>query len=317
MSVLITGVTGFIGSALARQLVDQGHEVYGFVRHVSRSTLQTLEPIKDRIRFIEGDLTDYHSVRAAVESSSPVTIFHLGAMTPVRYSFENPFPYARANFEGTMNVVHAIVESSHRTRLIMASTAEVYGWQPHVPTPESSTLKPSSPYAVSKAAADSYVQMASRVFGVRAVILRCSNTYGRVSEKNFFIEYVAEAALRNRTLYVGAPDHIRDYMFVSDHVAAYTSAFENECEGVFNVSPGNPISNIEVARKISKMAGFSGEIVSGTYPPGYPIRPFARDTDYVVLDSTRIMSELKWEPAVGLDDGLARVLNSGVPFMKT
>ena len=307
MSVLITGVTGFIGSKLAHRLVEQGYDVYGLVRHVSRSTLSTLEPIQDRIRFIEGDLVDYHSVRSSVESSSPNTIFHLGAITPVRYSFENPFPYGSVNFEGTMNLVHAIAESSPRTRLIMASTAEVYGWQPHVPTLENAALKPSSPYAVSKAAADSYVQMASKVFGIKTVALRCNNTYGRLIEKGFFIEYVVSSMLANQTVYVGTPDHIRDYMFVSDHVAAYTCALESDKEGVFNVSPGNPISNMEVARKISKLTGFTGEIVAGAYPPGYPTRPIACDTDYIVLDSSKIRSELKWKPAVSLDEGLTDI----------
>lgn len=307
MAVLITGVTGFIGSNLARQLVEQGHEVYGLVRHVSRSTLRTLEPVQDKIRFIEGDLADYHSVRSSIESSSPTTVLHLGAITPVRYSFENPFPYARVNFEGTMNLVHAIVDSSPRTRLIMASTAEVYGWQPHVPTPESSALKPSSAYAVSKAAADTYVQMASKVFGIKTIVLRCNNTYGRLIEKGYFVEYVINAMLTNQTVYVGTPDHIRDYMFVSDHVAAYTRALESDKEGTFNVSPGNPISNMEIARKISKLTGFTGEIVAGAYPPGYPTRPITWDTDYVVLDSSKIRSELKWKPAITLDEGLTSV----------
>ena len=307
MSVLITGVTGFIGSKLACQLVEQGYDVYGLVRHVSRSTLRTLEPVQDRIRFIEGDLADYHSMRSSIKSSSPGTIFHLGAITPVRYSFENPFPYARVNYEGTMNLVHAIADSSPRTRLIMASTAEVYGWQPHVPTPENAALKPSSPYAVSKAAADSYVQMASKVFGIKTVVLRCSNTYGRLFEKGFFVEYLISSMLANQTVYIGTPDHIRDYMFVSDHVAAYTSALESDKEGVFNVSPGNPICNMEVARKISRLTGFTGKIVICAYPPGYPTRPNASDTDYIVLDSSKIRSELKWEPAVSLDEGLANV----------
>src|SRR5271157_1657987 len=149
MSVLITGITGFVGSNLARRLAVD-HEVYGLVRHVSRSAFRPLEPILDKVRFIEGDLSEYHSIRSAISSSSPEAVFHLGALTPVRFSFEDPFPYVKVNFEGTVNVVHAILETSPKTRLILASTAEVYGWQPHHPTPENSNLNPSSPYGVSK-----------------------------------------------------------------------------------------------------------------------------------------------------------------------
>ena len=290
--------------------MEQGFDVYGLVRHVSRSAMLPLEPIKDKIRFIEGDLMDYHSVRSAIESSCPTIVFHLGALTPVRYSFENPFPYAKVNFEGTMNVAHAILESSPRTKLVMASSAEVYGWQPHKVISEDANLHPSSPYAITKAAADLYVQMAMRVFGLRAIVLRCNNTYGRKSEEGFFVEYVISSMLRNETVYVGAPDHIRDYMFVDDHVAAYVASLDrNDAKGVFNVSPGNPISNKELAEKASALIGYQGKIVSDTYPPGYPIRPAAHDTDYIVLDSSKIRAELGWKPTTSLGEGLSRVVS--------
>lgn len=312
MSVLITGITGFIGSNLARRLVQEGFDVYGLVRHVSRSELRSLDPVLDKIRFIEGDLTEYHSVRSAISSSSPKAVFHLGALTPVRYSFEDPFPYVKVNLEGTMNVVHAVLDASPKTRLVAASTAEVYGWQPHEPTPEDAKLRPSSPYGVSKAAADSYLQMAMKVYGLKATILRCNNTYGRIGERGFFVEYVISSMLGGRPVYVGAPNHVRDYMIVDDHVDAYVKALEkDEAEGeVFNVSPGNPISNMDLAEKIGKIMNFGGRIVGGSYPPGYPVRPAHLDTEYIVLNNEKIRSKLGWKPSVTLDEGLRRVVES-------
>lgn len=309
MSVLITGITGFIGSNLTRALIQDGYDVYGLVRHVSRSDLRPLEPVLDRVRFVEGDLGEYHSVHSALASTAPEAVIHLGAITPVRYSFEDPFPYAKINYEGTMNVAHAVLEASPNTRLIAASTAEVYGWQPHEPTQEDARLNPSSPYAVSKAAADSYVQMASKVYGLKATILRCNNTYGRVGEKGFFVEYALSSMLRNQTVYVGTPNHVRDYMIVDDHVSAYILALKNDdaTGAVFNVSPGNPASNIEVVKRIAQIADFSGKIVEGSFPPGYPMRPANWDTDYIVLDTRKIRSDLGWKPSVTLDDGLKRV----------
>jgi nucleoside-diphosphate-sugar epimerase len=311
VSVIITGITGFVGSKLAQTLVEQGTDVYGLVRHVSRSDLRSLEPILEKIHFVEGDLAEYHSVRSAIASVAPEAVLHLGALTPVRHSFEDPFPYAKINYEGTMNVAHAVLEASPRTRVIAASTAEVYGWQPQVPTREDARMNPSSPYAVSKAAADTYLQMAIKVYGLRATILRCNNTYGRIGESGFLVEYVVSSMIANRTVYIGAPDHIRDYMIVDDHVDAYLRALRSgEATGeVFNVSPGNPVSNIDLAKKVAELVSFKGRIAASSYPPGYPVRPSQWDTDYIVLDSQKIRAKLGWKPSVTLDEGLRRVVD--------
>jgi dTDP-glucose 4,6-dehydratase len=311
MSILLTGITGFIGSNLARKLVEDGYDVYGMVRHVSRSEVRSLEPYLDKIRFVEGDITEYHSVRSTLKSISPQAVIHLAALTPVRHSFEDPFPYVKANYEGTMNFAHAVLEASPQTRIIAASTAEVYGWQtPHSQIPENAKLNPTSPYAVSKAACDNYLQMAMKVYGLKATVLRCNNSYGRAGEKGFIVEYLITTMLAAQTAYVGTPNHVRDYMYVDDHVDAYLRALKHEeaAGEVFNVSPGNPISNIDLAKKIAQMIQFRGEIVDGSYPPGYPMRPANWDTDYIVLDSSKIRKILGWKPSVTLDEGLRRVI---------
>jgi dTDP-glucose 4,6-dehydratase len=113
-------------------------------------------------------------------------------------------------------------------------------------------------------------------------------------------------------VYIGAPDHIRDYMFVDDHVDAYLRVLQNETAigEVFNVSPGNPVTNLQLAKKLSEIIGFKGRIVEGSYPPGYPIRPANLENDYIVLDSQKIRSKLGWKPSVTLDEGLHRVVAS-------
>jgi len=310
-SVLVTGCTGFIGSNLTIKLVEGGYQVFGLVRHTSRSELDSLRPVMDRVHFIEGDLCEYHSLLSAIETSNPNFILHLGALTPVRLSYEDPFPYLRTNFLGTCNLVHSILDRAPKARLIAASTAEVYGWQGSKPLKEDTRLRPSSPYAVSKAAADEYIQMAMKVYGLKATVLRCNNTYGRKREKGFLVEYLITSMLDGGPVYVGSPDHVRDYMWVDDHVNAYLLSIEKEAgEGeVFNVSPGNPISNIELAKKLAEMIHFTGQIVEGSYPPGYPIRPAKLDTKYIVLDSSRITNKLGWKPNVTLDEGLAMAVD--------
>jgi nucleoside-diphosphate-sugar epimerase len=240
-----------------------------------------------------------------VESANPDFVIHLGALTPVRLSYENPFPFLRVNFQGTCNIVHAIVEAAPRARLIYASTAEVYGWQGNNPIQETAMLRPASPYGVSKSAADEYVQMAGKVFALKYTILRCNNTYGRKGERGFLVEYVIASILKGGPVYIGAPNHVRDYMFVDDHVAAYLLCLEDEAEGeVFNVSPGNPTTNLELAKEIAHCLSYSGQIIEGSYPPGYPYRPARWDTQYIVLDSSRIRNKLGWTPSVTLREGL-------------
>lgn len=312
-NVLVTGCTGFIGSNLTKKLIEQGYNIYGLVRHVSRAGLAPLNTVLDKIRLIEGDLTIYHSINSAVSAAQPQFVVHLGALTPVRLSFENPFPFIAINFQGTVNIVHVMLEKAPKARLIYASTAEVYGWQEkHEPIKETASLNPASPYAVSKEAADKYVRMAMKIYGLMATILRPINTYGRRGEKGYLVEYLVSSMLSGKTCYVGAPDSVRDYMFVDDHVNAYLLAMESESAigEVFNVSPGNPVTNRQLTDIIAKIIGFEGKSVYGTYPPGYPQRPILCDPNYLVLDSTKIRETLGWKPAQTLKEGLIKTIES-------
>ncbi len=307
MNVLVTGITGFIGSRLAARLVESGHTVYGLVRHSSERELGRIGDVVSQIHFVEGDLGRFHSVLSAVEVSQPSVIFHLGALTPVRLSFDDPYPYISTNFDGTVNLVHVALKEMPNSRLIAASTAEVYGWQKtDEPIREDAVLNPASPYAVTKMAADQYVQMSNKVYHLQGTVLRPINSYGRRGEGGFLVEYLISKMLAGETCYVGAPDSVRDYMYLEDHVSAYLEASKssNAVGRVFNVSPGNPVTNAELVKKLSDMTGFRGKVVFGSYPPGYPQRPKSQDPPYLVLDSSRISRELGWSPKHSLEQGL-------------
>ncbi len=316
MNVLVTGITGFIGSGLASRLVEEGYKVNGLVRHSSERELSRLKRILPQIHLIEGDLVRYHSVLSAVEASDPEIVFHLGALTPVRLSFDDPYPYIGANFDGTVNLVHSILKQAPTARLIAASTAEVYGWQhEEKPIPESALLNPASPYAVTKAAADQYIQMANKIYHLRGTVMRPINSYGRTGESGFYTEYLISKMLSGETCYIGAPDSTRDYMFSEDHVAAYLDVAKSEKSvgGVYNVSPGNPVTNAELARKLSSMIGFKGKMALGSYPPGYPQRPQSQDPAYLVLDNSKITHDVGWRPRYTLDTGLKRAIEIWKP----
>jgi len=311
--VLITGISGFIGSHLAGRLAKERYEVYGLTRRVANRNLGALKDILPDISLVSGDISDYVSARNAIKAVNPDVIFHLAALSPVRDSFERPFEYQQANYIGTMNVAHAMLElqDPQTRKLIAASTAEVYGIQTHEPLGEELPLCPSSPYAVSKAAGDLYLRMMFNSFDLNGTVLRPTNSYGRKFDTSFMIEYLVTQMLKGEKIYIGAPESMRDYMYVDDHVNAYVLAMKNaKARGqVYNVGTTIGVSNKELALMIAKKTGFDKKsIVMGSYPPGYPYRPLISDQPSIVLDSTKIRKELNWVPKVSLDEGLNKVI---------
>lgn len=312
--VIVTGVTGFIGSNLAKKLVELGHRVFGVTRHCASRTLKSIEEILDSIVLLTADITDPMSISQALKSANPDCICHLAALTPVRLSFEKPFEYERTNYLGTMNILHAAMKlpDYEKRKIIVASTAEVYGFhnEGKKPLKESAFLNPSSPYAVSKAAADMYVRMASQVYNLNSVVLRPVNTYGRKFENRFLVEYVITSMLRRENVYVGAPESVREYMYVDDHVNAYLKAIEKGKKGeAYNVASGKGIKNRHLIEKIAEQVGYDkNSIVFGSYPPGYPLRPIISDQPYIVLDSMKAKKELNWNPRVDLNEGVQRTI---------
>ena len=220
---------GFIGSHLAQKLVNEKIEVYGVVRRVASRNMDVISNLLPDITLISGDVSDYVSIRNAVKTANPDVIFHLAALSPVRDSFERPFEYQQSNYIGTMNIAHSLLElQDPRTRkLIAASTAEVYGIQPNAPLKETLPLHPSSPYAVSKAAGDLYLQMMFNSFNLNGTIFRPTNSYGRKFDTSFMVEYLVTQMMKGQKVYIGSPDSVRDYMYVDDHVNGYVSSMKN------------------------------------------------------------------------------------------
>jgi GDP-mannose 4,6-dehydratase len=313
MKVLVTGILGFIGSHLAEKLVNNGDEVYGVVRRVANRNLDAVGKILKDITLITGDITDYASTRNAIKTVNPDVVIHLAALSPVRDSFERPFEYQQANLIGTMNVAHAMLElpDAQTRRILAASTAEVYGLQENQPLKESLPLKPSSPYAVSKAAGDLYLQMMFYTYELHGTVMRPANSYGRKFDNSFLIEYLVTQMLKGENVYIGAPDSIRDYMYVDDHINAYFLAIKStKADGqVFNAGTGIGVTNRELAQMIADKIGYDRKKIKlGSYPPGYPFRPVISDQPYIVLDAAKIKRALNWSPHVNLSEGLDKVI---------
>lgn len=314
MRILITGITGFIGAELAHRLLEEGHEVWGIVRHVVGRSFESLEDIKDKIHLVTCDITDYFSVKKTLEKVNPDTVVHLAALSPVRLSFEHPFEYQKSILLGTVNMAESIMElyGPDKVRLIVASTAEVYGIQEEKPFTEDIRLEPSSPYAVAKASMDMYMRMLFRVYNFNGVILRNSNTFGRKYDSSFFTEYLITQMLKEKEIYIGAPDSVRDYMYVDDHVKSYLLAIKTpEARGnAFNIAGGKGYTNKEWALKIARVIGFpEKKIHFGEYPPGYPKRPISSDQPYLVLNPGKAERVLGWGQSFSPEEGLEKTVN--------
>ena len=298
MRVLITGVTGFIGSHLAEKLIERGHKVYA----VMRISPTPAKNIPKGVITIRADLLDFHSLTKAIRISQPEYIFHLAAMTAVRYSYANPFIYAEVNYRGTMNLVHASLKCPVLKRFIYASTMEVYKHTDKALT-EKSELYGSTPYGVSKVATDYYVQVAGDCYGLPYTILRCCNTYGRKTEKGYLVEKIVTTMLTEDRLELnGRPDLVRSFMYVDDHVRAYLYCMEKEAENqVFNFAPKKAYSIGEIVETCKELLNWKGEIV-------YGVKPRPSEAMRLYSDASKAKRILGWEAKNNLEEGLRRTI---------
>lgn len=309
MKVLITGVTGFIGGEIARELVkDNDNDVACIVRVSSNTNM--FEPIKDIINKLDvryGNFSDYHSIKKIIKDVAPQYIIHVGAQTSVRHSFELPLEFNEVNYLGTINLIHAALEVPSFKKFIFASTMETYGWQPvKKPFKEELVLNPASPYAASKVACEAYIRMAQKAYGLPYLISRACNTYGRRNNTGFVTEYIATTMLKNQTVYLGTPNAVRDMMYVEDHVDAYIKMLKSKnVNETFNFGTGSRTPMKEIAEKLKKLIGFKGQIVH-SFPPNYPWRPVVED--FLSLDASKAKKKLGWKPKYSLDEGLKRVV---------
>lgn len=309
MKILITGVTGFVGSALARTLVGEGkYIVGGVVRTTSdHNHMDTIRDIADKISIHYANLADHHAIRSAIKSFAPNIIVHVGAKTAVRESFEAPQDFNETNFIGTINLVHAALEVPNFKKFIFASTMETYGWQKQrKPFAEDIILHPGSPYSVSKAACEYYLEMASKAYGLPYCISRACNTYGRTHNSRFVVEYLVTSMLKGNDIYIGTPKAVRDLMYIDDHVDAYMKMIKSSIVNqTFNFGTGNQMTMENLVEILKKKLNYKGKIFH-CFPPNYPFRPVAEE--YLSLNANKAKKILKWQPKYSLEKGLDKTI---------
>src|SRR3989338_4719239 len=313
MNILVTGGAGFIGSHFVLRHVENYPDdtvvVLDSLTYAADKKL--LEPILNRIRFIEGDIVDLELLDLLVKRYAIETIVNFAAETHVDRSIKNAVPFIHSNILG----VHALIELLKKNpdlRLLHISTDEVYGDIDDGERPRNvgDPLIPSSPYAATKAAGDLLIIAAMRTFGIHAAISRCTNNYGPHQASEKFIPVIIRCAHTNRPIPVyGKGKNKRDWLYVTDHcdalelILATPWAFHDPAlhsGHLFNISADDERENIDVVKKILTVLKKPESLLSFVEDrPGHDWR--------YALDSSAIR-KLGWKPKVSVEEGIRKTV---------
>ncbi|GLK54051.1 dTDP-glucose 4,6-dehydratase [Methylopila capsulata] len=316
MRLIVTGGAGFIGSAVVRLAVREGHDVLNIDALSYASSLANVAEVSGSVRhrFAHADIRDADAMRALFRDYRPDGVIHLAAETHVDRSIDAPRVFVETNVVGTLNLLEAArafwldAGSPARFRFLHVSTDEVFGaLAADGKFTETSPYAPNSPYAASKAASDHLARAWHATYGLPVVLTNCSNNYGPFQFPEKLIPLTILAALGGRPLPVyGDGRNVRDWLYVEDHAAALLLALSSGVVGrSYNIGGDAEATNIDIVRalcgildeKRPKATPYDRQIAFVADRPGHDFR--------YAIDSTRIRDELGWAPRTTLQVGLA------------
>lgn len=302
MRLLVTGGAGFIGANFVHQTVRERPDVEVTVLDALTyaGNEASLEPVRDRIRFVRGDVSDAELVDGLVGDSDVVV--HFAAESHNDNSLADPWPFVQTNVVGTYTLLEAV--RRHDVRLHHVSTDEVYGDleldDPAKFTP-STPYNPSSPYSATKAGSDMLVRAWVRSFGVRATISNCSNNYGPYQHVEKFIpRQITNVVDGVRPKLYGTGRNVRDWIHVDDHNSAVWAVIERGRVGeTYLIGADGEVDNRTVVETLLELMGQPADAYDLV-----PDRP-GHDLRYAI-DASRLRDELGWAPRYGsFREGLA------------
>jgi len=311
MKIYITGVSGFIGSEAAKRFIAEGYEVIGLLRHSVREN-QAIRDLQGNVEFVYGDLQDYDSLERTLEQTKPDIIYHLGALSPVNYSFDRPIEVSNVNYMGTVRLAEAARRVlPNLKKFIFASTMEVYGAdQKKRPFTEDLEPHPNCPYAVAKLASEKYLQYLHHAFGFPAIIFRQTNVYGRKENNFFVIEAIISRMLKNpKIIEMGSFEPVRNFIHIDDLIDLDMAVIQNHSPKllgeVFNTGPDNGVTIGDLAVGIADIMGWKGKIKWNAVE----VRPGKGEVWYLNSSNAKVTELLGWEPETTLQEGLKKTIN--------
>jgi dTDP-glucose 4,6-dehydratase len=315
MKILVTGGAGFIGSAVVRHAVRQGHAVVNLDKLTYAGNLANVAEVSQSplYAFERADICDRPALDRILARHRPDAIMHLAAESHVDRSIDGPAAFIRTNIEGTYTMLEAARAywigqgRPGGFRFHHISTDEVFGTLgPDGYFTEDTPYAPNSPYSASKAASDHLVRAWHETYGLPVVMTNCSNNYGPYHFPEKLIPVVILRALSGAPIPVyGQGLNVRDWLYVEDHADALLTVVKNGTVGrSYNIGGNNEATNIDLVRRICA--------ILDKRRPGN--RPYAEQITFVAdrpghdqryaIDASRIRDELGWRPSVTLDEGL-------------
>lgn len=288
----MTGAAGFIGSHLAEALADRGDELVAL-----DDFSDYYDPARKRANCATFDVEAVDLAADHLDFVGLDGVFHLAGQPGMR-SFGSPFPlYTRRNVVATQRVLEAASRAS--VRVVLASSSSVYGDAESYPTRESATLRPRSPYGITKLACEHLCYAYGQAFGTDTVTLRYFTVYGPRQRPDMFLQRVVEALLYDRPFELyGDGKQTRGFTYVMDAVAATIAAMEDAPpSAIYNVGGGEEAAVEESIQLLETIAGRSLDIHRHPAADG--------DVKRTSADTSRILGDLGWRPQVALEHGLS------------
>jgi UDP-glucose 4-epimerase len=305
--VMVTGGLGFIGSNLARRLVDLGADVLLVDSLISDygGNLFNIDGIADRVRVNIADVRQQSTLNYLVQQRD--VIFNLAGQVSHIDSMRDPYADLEINCRGQLTILEACRHNNRNAKVVFAGTRQVYGHPDRLPVDETHLVRPTDVNGINKAAGEYYHLVYNNVFRVRACSLRLTNVFGprqlvRHSRQGF-IGWFIRLAIEDRTIQIyGDGSQLRDFVYVDDAADAFLRAGASDaCNGqVFNVGGAEPLSHRDLAALLVSVAG-SGRVEYVEWPPDKK----AIDIGDFYADSSKFTRTTGWTPTMPLRDGLA------------
>jgi len=301
MKYIVTGGVGFIGSHIAEALAGK-HEVV-IIDDLFSGKMQNIDDFRNSVHFVQGSITNLSLMKEICAEADG--IFHQAAIASVPRSIKNPLATNEANITGTLNVLVAAKECGVR-KIVFASSSSVYGDTPTLPKREDMEPHPLSPYAVSKLAGEHYMNVFTKLYGIKTLALRYFNVFGPRQDPNsdyaaVIPKFITRTLNHQSPVIFGDGTQTRDFTFVKDVVQANIRAMQSEAEGVFNVAYNQRIDLNTLAQLIMEITGITIPITYET-----PREGDIRDS---LADITRAKSGFNYDPAYTLKTGLKETIS--------
>lgn len=307
--ILVTGGVGFIGSNLARRLLDLGADVTLLDSLVPQygGNLANLEGIEDRVRVNVSDVRDEHSMAYLVQGKD--FLFNLAGQTSHLDSMHDPFTDLEINCTAQLHILEACRRHNPEMPVVFASTRQFYGRPEYLPVDERHPLHPVDVNGVNKMAGEWYHTLYSEVYGLRTCSLRLTNTYGprmRIKDaRQTFLGIWVRLVVEGGTFEVWEGGQLRDFTYVDDAVEALilAAAEPNAYGRAFNLGGLSAVTLTDVAELLLKVAGTGGFSVKP-----YPEERKRIDIGHYYADHSAITDALGWRPTIDLEEGLERTV---------